>query len=616
MRGLYIVGALHSLNVSLCTKFSSRAVQTQPRIVTLRDCKCSWSPGANEFSFPNAQSDKVRFRDRISAPRDLSSQRLTSGNLLFSRQSCIDFRFVAKRKIFACGSRDFTGIGRKKAVAKTKTHWVCEDCGESYTQWWGQCRNCKAMNSMKEFKEHTGNAGKRGGAGARAVENLVLSQANGTVKKSPRAGGRAWLESVGGGPQRLSDVAAGHSQLHWRLPLQGDTGQEIGRVLGGGLVPGSLILVGGDPGVGKSTLLLQVAGLIAKGTDEQGPGPVLYVSGEESVEQISNRADRLNITAHELFLYSATDLELVIGSITEIQPRAVIVDSIQTVYLAEANGSAGSVSQVRECATALLRAAKETKIPIFLVGHVTKGGDIAGPKILEHVVDVVLYMEGERLQSHRLLRVVKNRYGSTDEVGVFEMVQEGLAAVASPSELFLSARNENLTNAASAAVAVTMEGSRPILLEVQALTSSVGQQPGRRTANGVDAQRLSLLLAVLVKQASLRLSNQDVFINVVGGLQLREPAADVAIAVAICSSYFEKAVDREMAFIGEIGLGGELRSVGQMERRLLEAAKLGFKKCVVPRSAAKTLKGLAGAAFVTIPCADIKEVIEKLFLRN
>lgn len=219
MRGLYIVGALHSLNVSLCTKFSSRAVQTQPRIVTLRDCKCSWSPGANEFSFPNAQSDKVRFRDRISAPRDLSSQRLTSGNLLFSRQSCIDFRFVAKRKIFACGSRDFTGIGRKKAVAKTKTHWVCEDCGESYTQWWGQCRNCKAMNSMKEFKEHTGNAGKRGGAGARAVENLVLSQANGTVKKSPRAGGRAWLESVGGGPQRLSDVAAGHSQLHWRLPL-------------------------------------------------------------------------------------------------------------------------------------------------------------------------------------------------------------------------------------------------------------------------------------------------------------------------------------------------------------------------------------------------------------
>lgn len=312
MRGLYIVGALHSLNVSLCTKFSSRAVQTQPRIVTLRDCKCSWSPGANEFSFPNAQSDKVRFRDRISAPRDLSSQRLTSGNLLFSRQSCIDFRFVAKRKIFACGSRDFTGIGRKKAVAKTKTHWVCEDCGESYTQWWGQCRNCKAMNSMKEFKEHTGNAGKRGGAGARAVENLVLSQANGTVKKSPRAGGRAWLESVGGGPQRLSDVAAGHSQLHWRLPLQGDTGQEIGRVLGGGLVPGSLILVGGDPGVGKSTLLLQVAGLIAKGTDEQGPGPVLYVSGEESVEQISNRADRLNITAHELFLYSATDRKSVV----------------------------------------------------------------------------------------------------------------------------------------------------------------------------------------------------------------------------------------------------------------------------------------------------------------
>lgn len=610
MRGLK-VGALHALNVTLCTKIASRATQTQGR-VEMRSDLCS-----RRLPFLNAQFGGGNSLGCFG--RDLSSQRLISGRLLFGRQSCMDSRFVVKKKrigIVAAATRDFTGLGRKKAAPKTKTHWVCEDCGESYAQWWGQCRNCKAMNSLKEFKEAAGNAGKRGGAGARAVENLVLSQANVAVKKSPRAGGRAWLEDVGGGPQRLSDVTKAHSQLHWRLPLGGDTGQEIGRVLGGGLVPGSLILVGGDPGVGKSTLLLQVAGLIAEGSGEQGPSPVLYVSGEESVEQISNRADRLEIRAHELFLYSATDLELVIEAIAEIHPRAVIVDSIQTVYLAEANGSAGSVSQVRECATALLRVAKQTKVPIFLVGHVTKGGDIAGPKILEHVVDVVLYMEGERLQSHRLLRVVKNRYGSTDEVGVFEMVQEGLAAVASPSELFLSARNQDSTNAASAAVAVTMEGSRPILLEVQALCSSVGQQSGRRTANGVDAQRLSLLLAVLVKQAGLKLSNQDVFINVVGGLQLREPAADVAIAVAICSSYLEQAVDREMAFVGEIGLGGELRSVGQMERRLLEAAKLGFKKCVVPKSAAKSFKTAVGAGFITIPCADVKEVIERLFLRN
>ncbi|CAK9202977.1 unnamed protein product [Sphagnum troendelagicum] len=519
------------------------------------------------------------------------------------------------------GSRGLGGLGRKKSGSKSKVHWVCENCGESYSQWWGECKNCKEMNTLKQFTEHLSTAGKGGGAAARAVEhlgagsvmNVVQSKSDGEPN-SQKAGGRAWLANVGGGPQRLSDIAKGRSQLHWRLPLPGETGREFSRVLGGGLVPGSLILVGGDPGVGKSTLLLQVAGLIAEGSETHSPGPVLYVSGEESVEQISSRADRLNIRSHDLFLFSATDLELVLEAIREVGPKAVILDSIQTVYLAEATGSAGSVSQVRECATAMLRAAKQTGIPIFLVGHVTKSGDIAGPKILEHVVDVVLYMEGERLQSHRLLRVVKNRYGSTDEVGVFSMVEGGMEAVASPSELFLSARDADTKNGAAAAVAVTMEGSRPILLEVQALCSSVGQQPGRRTANGVDGQRLSLLLAVLMKQASLKLGNQDVFINVVGGLQLREPAADVAIAVAICSSYLEKPVDRNMAFIGEIGLGGELRLVGNMERRLAEAFKLGFKSCVVPKLSVKTLKGSLSESLVTIPCSDIKEVIKHLFL--
>lgn len=345
----------------------------------------------------------------------------------------------------------------------------------------------------------------------------------------------------------------------------GDGGKEFGRVLGGGIVPGSLVLVGGDPGVGKSTLLLQVAGLLAEGTPPAtGPAPVLYVSGEESVEQVKSRADRMGIAAEDLFLFSATDLELILRWMAELGPRAVVIDSIQTVYLPEATGSAGSVSQVRECAAALLRAAKRSGAVVFLVGHVTKAGEIAGPRVLEHVVDVVLYMEGERLQSHRLLRSVKNRFGATDEVGVFAMAPEGLVAVANPSELFLGERGlaeEDGGGGGAAAVAVTMQGTRPILLEVQALCSPVSEPPGTRRANGVDLQRLPLLLAVLQKQAGLPLHRQDIFVNVVGGLQLKEPAADAAVAAAIASSYFDKPLPRTTAFVGELGLHGELRSV-------------------------------------------------------
>ncbi|KAL2609548.1 hypothetical protein R1flu_028121 [Riccia fluitans] len=503
-----------------------------------------------------------------------------------------------------------------KKNPKTKVHFVCENCGETYSQWWGSCQSCKEMNTLKEFREPVLSAGPRGGAAARAVERINLTRkldvpsVSENERNSSSSSSRAWLKNTSLGPQRLTEIFKGSSQQQWRLLLPGDTGDEVGRVLGGGVVPGSLILVGGDPGVGKSTLLLQVAGLLAVDSNQEGPAPVLYVSGEESVEQISSRADRMEIVAHDLFLYSATDLELVLEAIQSLNPRAVIVDSIQTVYLPEATGSAGSVIQVRECAAALLRMAKQTNMPIFLVGHVTKTGDIAGPRVLEHIVDVVLYMEGERLQSHRLLRVVKNRYGSTDEVGVFEMVKGGLEAIKNPSALFLSERAADSNITAAAAVAVTMEGSRPILLEVQALCSSAGaQQAGRRTANGVDAQRLYLLLAVLTKQAGFKLQNQDVFINVVGGLQLREPAADVAVAVSICSSLLEKPVPRDMAFIGEIGLGGELRSVGQLERRLAEAAKLGFKRCIIPKSGGRSAKA-AVKTILAIPCADIKEVIE------
>ncbi|KAJ7297295.1 hypothetical protein O6H91_Y066600 [Diphasiastrum complanatum] len=352
------------------------------------------------------------------------------------------------------------------------------------------------------------------------------------------------------------------------------------------------------------------------GSPSLQPAPVLYVSGEESMEQISNRADRLRIPSHELFLYAATDLEIILNAIRELSPRAVVVDSIQTIYLPEASGSAGSVVQVRECATALLRCAKQLQIPMFVVGHMTKTGDIAGPKVLEHIVDVVLYLEGERLQSHRLLRVVKNRYGSTDEVGVFEMVEGGLVAVTNPSGVFLSERTSDASNAASGAVAVTMEGSRPLLLEVQALCSNATQMPPKRTANGIDPQRFSLIIAVLTKQARVRLSSQDIFINVVGGFELKEPAADVAVALAICSSYLEKPLPRDMAFIGEIGLGGELRSVGQLERRLTEALKLGFKKFVIPQSAAKVAKGVLTEKFQSISCSDIKEVLDKVLNFN
>eukprot|EP00850_Spirogloea_muscicola_P019089 SM000183S03983 [mRNA] locus=s183:194346:198390:+ [translate_table: standard] len=412
----------------------------------------------------------------------------------------------------------------------------------------------------------------------------------------------------------------------------GDSGREVANVLGGGVVPGSLILVGGDPGVGKSTLLLQVAALLAEGAGQAGPAPVLYVSGEESVEQVSSRAERMGVSAEQLFLLNVTDMEQILAAIQDLQPRAVVVDSIQTVYLAEANGSAGSVSQVRECATALLHVAKGTGTPIFLasplffkqlrssrrdrpdrlafsVGHVTKTGDIAGPRVLEHIVDVVLYMEGERMQSYRLLRSVKNRFGPADEVGVFRMEEEGLQAVANPSELFLSERaGAGGSGAASAAIAVVMEGTRPLLIEIQALCSKCPQPPGRRTANGVDPQRLHLLLAVLGKQSGIQLYSHDVFLNVVGGLKLKEPAADLAVAVAIASSFLERPVPADMAVIGEVGLGGELRAVGQLERRMNEAAKLGFRRCIVPKSAASS-KSAAGS-LVAIPCATIRGAIE------
>jgi DNA repair protein RadA/Sms len=350
---------------------------------------------------------------------------------------------------------------------------------------------------------------------------------------------------------------------------------EMSRVLGGGIVPGSVVLIGGDPGIGKSTLLIQLCALLTE------MGDVLYVSGEESAAQIKLRAARLGIDHPRLYVLADTHLDTILVHIERMRPRLVVVDSIQAIYTDALESAAGSVSQVRECGAQLLRLAKSQSIPTFLVGHVTKEGTIAGPRVLEHMVDTVLYLEGERFHTYRILRSVKNRFGSTNEVGVFEMAERGMQEVANPSEAFLS---ERMPNATGSAIAVTMEGTRPLLVEVQALASTTTFPSPRRTGNGIDFNRLLLLVAVLSKRVGLRLSDQDVFVNVIGGLEVHEPAADLAVACAIASSMRNVPVAADLAIVGEVGLSGEIRSVSQLGRRLNEASKLGFRRCLVPKS--------------------------------
>jgi DNA repair protein RadA/Sms len=393
-------------------------------------------------------------------------------------------------------------------------------------------------------------------------------------------------------PRSIGDVSSdAEERIH--LPIG-----EFARVLGGGIVPGSIVLVGGDPGIGKSTLMLQMAMEMA--TKQR----VLYVSGEESERQIKMRAERLtksigmqpdnqNNNARKdsavplppnLLLVTETNLEIIFNHVNEIKPDLLIVDSIQTVYLSEVDSSAGSVSQVRECSSQLRELAKTRDISVFVIGHVTKEGMIAGPRVLEHIVDTVLYLEGDRFQAYRLLRSVKNRFGATSEVGVFEMREGGLAEVTNPSEAFLA---ERMINAAGSAIAVTMEGTRPILVEIQGLTSPTQFGNARRTANGVDFNRLLLIAAVLTRRVGLKLGEQDVFVNVVGGLQIDEPAADLAVAAAIASSWRDISVKADAVLIAEIGLAGELRMPGQMQARLREAQKLGFRTAIVPKALRK-----------------------------
>ncbi|KPL75503.1 DNA repair protein RadA [Ornatilinea apprima] len=434
-------------------------------------------------------------------------------------------------------------------MAKTQTRYVCQECGRVSARAMGRCPGCGAWDSL--------------------VEEIITAPS----AKKDHPGGSSLLRST---PRPIGEIE-GDSEDRLPLPMG-----EFSRVLGGGIVPGSIVLVGGDPGIGKSTLTLQMALLMA------GQGKVLYVSGEESEKQIKMRALRLERDEEgnlrplpeTQLLVTETNLNTILEHIAAVNPGLVIIDSIQTVYLPEMDSTAGSVSQVRECASRLRELAKSSGIAMFLIGHVTKEGVIAGPRVLEHIVDTVLYLEGERFQFFRLLRSVKNRFGATSEVGVFEMRERGMVEVPNPSEAFLA---ERLVNAPGSAIAVTMEGTRPLLVEVQGLTSATSYGNPRRTPNGVDFNRLLLTTAVLTRRVGLKLGEQDVFVNVVGGLKVSEPAADLAVAAAIASSMRDVPVRADTVLIGEVGLSGELRWVSQMSARLNEAAKLGFKAAVVPR---------------------------------
>ena len=428
---------------------------------------------------------------------------------------------------------------------KPRHVFVCQECGAQSPKWLGRCADCGAWNSL--------------------VEERVAEPA--TAPAGHRYG---TLVPGGAGAQLYADVA-------YDTAARMSTGiGELDRVLGGGVVPGSLVLLGGEPGIGKSTLLLQAASNVARQS-----GPVLYSSGEESEHQIKSRGERLGVGRAPLYLLAETCLERVLEELIRLKPALLIVDSIQTIFSLKMQSAPGSIGQVREAATQILFAAKSQNIPTFLVGHVTKEGSLAGPKALEHVVDTVLYFEGERHHSHRVVRAVKNRFGAVSELGVFEMTGEGLRAVANPSALFLA---ERPVNTPGSAVHCSIEGSRPLLVEVQALVSGSTFGNARRMASGVDQGRLALLLAVLEKRAGLNLVGEDVFVNVAGGMRLDEPAADLSVAAAVASSLRNRPVGPSTAVFGEIGLAGEVRGITQAALRVREAAQLGFKRCILPRA--------------------------------
>lgn len=453
-------------------------------------------------------------------------------------------------------------------MAKVKVKFVCQECGYESPKWMGKCPGCNLWNRMVEEVE-------------RPVDTRV--------------------------PPSLSTEASkaiSISEIDTSQEPRVKTGsEEMDRVLGGGIVFGSLVLVGGDPGIGKSTLLLQTSYRLAdKGLK------VLYVSAEESAKQIKLRADRLQTLSPNLFILSETALDQIEIHISSIKPDFLIIDSIQTIYNPIISATPGSVGQVRECTGHLLRIAKTLGIATFIVGHVTKEGAIAGPRMLEHMVDAVLYFEGERHHTYRILRAVKNRFGSTNEIGIFEMQEEGLIEVGNPSEMFLSERSQG---APGSAVVASIEGTRPVLVEIQALVSPAAFGNPRRNANGLDHNRVSMIMAVLEKRAGLYVGSQDAYINVVGGVRLDEPAVDLGIAMAIASSYKDTGMDPNDMFIGEIGLAGEVRGVSRIEQRVREAHKLGFTRCIIP---AKSQKGWTPPAGIKVVGVDsIQQAFQNVF---
>lgn len=426
-------------------------------------------------------------------------------------------------------------------MVKKKTKFICQSCGYESPKWMGRCPGCGEWNQMVEEVEMTG----------RQKKTFIHSESSRISKPSPLITVQSTEE-----PRTTTNM------------------KEFNRVLGGGIVAGSLVLIGGDPGIGKSTLLLQISSQLASGGHK-----VLYISGEESAKQIKLRADRLNVDSSNLYIYSETNLELINLAIEQLNPEFVIIDSIQTVYHPEVTSAPGSVSQVRESTAEFMRMAKVQGMAIFIVGHVTKEGSIAGPRILEHMVDTVLYFEGERHHSYRILRAVKNRFGSTNEMGIFEMKETGLIEVENPSEIFLEERAQS---ASGSTVVASMEGTRPVLVEIQALIAPTSFNYPRRMATGIDHNRVSLLMAVLEKRVGLLLQNQDAYLKVAGGVKLDEPAIDLAVAVSIVSSFRDKPTRSTDCIIGEVGLTGEVRRVTRIEQRVREAEKLGFSRVIIP----------------------------------
>lgn len=452
---------------------------------------------------------------------------------------------------------------------KTKTVFVCNECGYESGKWLGKCPACNNWNTFFEQKVETSVNGK----------NKIKAE----HKK----------------PQKLNEYEA-------KEQLRTSTGfGELDRVLGGGLVKGSLVLLGGEPGIGKSTLILQICDKI------KGDGKVLYVSGEESAEQIKLRADRLEINNEDILFLGETDIDIVNNAIVETNPKLVIIDSIQTMYSDELSAAAGSVSQVREITSQIMRICKSKNITTIIIGHVTKDGNIAGPRVLEHMVDTVLYLEGERYFTYRILRGVKNRFGSTNEIGMFEMRQEGMCEITNPSDVLISEREENPPGSC---IVSCMEGTRPMLVELQALTTMTVSNFPKRTANGIDFNRLAILIAVIEKKTGLMLGNQDVYVNVVGGLKLNEPSIDLGIIMVVASIYKNREIPKDCVIMGEVGLTGEVRRINMIEKRLKEAEKLGFKKCIIPESNKKLLKEKYKLDIIGV--SDVKEAMKKLGIIN